>query len=47
MKTTIQIVKQHNYTLMLTLTTKNDYKFCKSNKEMIDKLIKEIGICVN
>jgi len=47
MKKTSQIVKQHNYTLMLSLTTKNDYTFCKSNKEMIDKLIKEIGICLN
>lgn len=44
---TNKIFQDYNRNLMLSLTSKNNFTFCNSNKEIIDKLIKEIGICLN
>jgi len=45
--TTNQLFQQNNRYLMLRLIPENRFRFCKTNKELIDKIIKEIGICLN
>lgn len=44
---TNQIFRNLNRDLLLRLIPKKRFTYCKSNKELIDKLIKEIGICLN
>lgn len=49
MKTITQFFSQSNLNFFQRLVApkQKDFTFCASNKEMIDKLIKEIGICLN
>lgn len=44
---TNNLFQNFNRDLLSRLLPKKEFAFCKSNKELIDKLIKEIGICLN
>jgi len=44
---TNEIFRNLNRDLDSRLSPEKRFIFCKTNKELIDKIIKEIGICLN
>lgn len=44
---TNEIFRNLNRDLDSRLITEKRFTYCKTNKELIDKIIKEIGICLN